>query len=96
MLNIDFVKIRQKSYFCESSNKTSIYTGVTWQKDRKKWHVQLSHNKKTYHGGFFDKEEHAAMKINLLCEQFGIKHRNPTINVDDIQKVTQSSPEFAE
>jgi len=25
------------------------------------------HNKKTYYGGYFDNEEHAAMSVNLLC-----------------------------
>merc|ERR1711925_41050 len=45
-------------------------------------------------GGFFDKEEHAAIKINLLCEQFGIKRRNPTINMDDIQKKKEKTSKY--
>ena len=56
---------------------------------RKKWKTQVAHNKKKCYGGLFDNEGHAAMKVNLLCDKFGIKRRNPMINLkpDVIQQV---------
>ena len=78
--------------FCEIQNKTSKYAGVCWKKDNKCWKVQLAYNKKQYHGGYFDNEEHAAMKVNLLCDKYGIERKNPVINIDPdgIQKVILS------
>jgi hypothetical protein len=73
--------------FFEIQNTTSIYTGVSWNSDTKKWKAQLKHNGKNYHGGYFDNEEHAAMKINLLCDEYGIKRKNPEININFIQEV---------
>jgi len=68
--------------------QTSKYNGVSWKKDRKKWQARLGHDKKIYSGGYFDNENHAAMRINLLCEKFGIKRKNPTIDIkpDPIQQ----------
>jgi len=71
-------------------NQTSIYTGVTWNKKGKCWQTQLQHNKKHYYGGLFDKEEHAAMKINSICDTMKIQHKNPEINKNIIQKKTKS------
>ena len=47
------------------------------------------HNGKSYSGGKFDNEVHAAMKVNLLCDKYGIKRKNPNfiIEPDAIQKV---------
>ena len=46
-------------------------------------------NGKVYSGGLFDDEEHAAMKVNLLCDEFGIKRKNPNfiMEPDAIQQV---------
>jgi len=63
-------------------NKTSIYVGVTWNKNHKCWQVQLQHNRKPYFGGYFDNEEHAAMKVNLLCEKFEQERKNPMITIE--------------
>ena len=81
-------RISQKNYFFEGKNKTSKYTGVTWNKNYKSWQAQLAHNKKQYYGRNFDNEEHAAMKVNLLCDKYGIQRKNPTIMLepDAIQK----------
>ena len=67
--------------FCEVPNSTSLYNGVCWDKDCKKWQAQLRHKRKNYYGGLFDNEEQAAMKINLLCDKIEIKRRNPTIEI---------------
>jgi len=63
-------------------NKTSIYNGVSWHKDKKKWYTELMHKKKKYYGGYFDNEEYAAMKVNILCDNCEIQRKNPTIDID--------------
>jgi len=63
-------------------NYTSIYFGVSWKKDIKQWRSQLTVNKKKYYGGHFDKEEDAAMSINLLCDKFEVERKNPTVNTE--------------
>ena len=52
----------------------------------------MSHNKKKYYGGYDDHEEHAAMKVNLLCDKLEIERKNPTIDIDldEIQQVIHS------
>ena len=78
--------------FCEISNQTSKYCGVSWHKDAKRWQTLLVHNKERYYGGHFDNEEHAAMQVNLLCDKYETERKNPMINVDleAIQKVIHS------
>jgi len=71
-------------------NQTSKYVGVSWRRINKCWQAQLQHNTKQYHGGYFDNEEHAAMKINLLCDKFGIQRKNPMVDIkfDEIRRAT--------
>ena len=69
-------------FFCEIQNTTSIYTGVSWNSENKKWETHLKHNGKKYFGGYFDNEEHAAMRVNLLCDEYGIKRKNPEIDIE--------------
>ena len=79
--------------FCElqqCKNKTSNYAGVTWNKNMNKWKAQLVHQKQIYYGGYFDNEEHAAMKINLLCDKYEIDRKHSEINIELIQKVPNS------
>ena len=78
------------SYFYEVQNQTSKYAGVCWKQDNKKWSVQLQHNQKKYFGGYYDDQENAAMRVNLLCDQLEIERKNPTINIklNKIQQVT--------
>ena len=49
----------------------------------------MKHNQKVHYGGLFDNEEHAAMKINLLCDKMGIDRKNPMIDLkpDAMQQV---------
>merc|ERR1712034_83731 len=46
----------------------------------KKWNAHLKHKGKEYYGGYSDNEEHAAMKVNLLCDKYELERKNPTIN----------------
>merc|ERR1712034_240774 len=50
-----------------------------------------AHNKKQYCGGHFDHEEDAAMKVNLLCDKYEIKRKNPTINIE-LNEIKQKVP----
>jgi len=72
--------------------QTSKYAQVYWNKYCNNWKVQLTHKMKKYNGGTFEKEEHAAMKVNLLCDICGIERKNPTINIEPnaIQQKTKS------
>ena len=50
----------------------------------------MTHNGKRYCAGVFDDEKHAAMKLNLLCDKFGIQRKNSMIDIefDAIRQVT--------
>ena len=76
-------------FVCEVPNTTSKYTGVCWNKDLKQWKARLMHKGKEHFGGYFDNEEHAAMKVNLLCDKIEIQRKNPTIMIESnaIQRV---------
>jgi hypothetical protein len=62
---------------------------VSWHKATKKWQAKISHQKKQYYGGCFKNEKHAAMAVNLLCDEREIGRKNPTIDIDldQIQQV---------
>ena len=49
----------------------------------------MTHNQKQYHGGLFENEKHAAMKVNSLCDKCEIERKNPMIIIepDKIQQV---------
>ena len=78
--------------FIKLTHSTSKYNGVSWSKNKNKWQAQLAHNKKRYHGAYFDNEKHAAMSVNLLCDKCEIERKNPTIIIkpDVIYKVMYS------
>ena len=42
----------------------------------------MKHNRKEYHGGYFDNEEQAAMSVNLLCDKYETKRKNQMIIID--------------
>ena len=69
------------AWHCEKHEKTSLYKGVYWQREIKKWHVQLSlKEKKTKYGGTFNNEKDAVERVNQLCEELGIPLQNPEIS----------------
>jgi len=90
MIDMKPVKIQQ------IQNLFSKYTGVVWNKNTKKWQSQLKHNKTKYYGGLFENEEHAAMKVNSLCDRLGIEHKNPTIDIeaDKIQRIQNKTSKY--
>jgi len=64
----------------QKSQKTSHYKGVYWNRERKKWFVQilLKEGVKKY-GGYHGNELDAAKRVNQLCEKLEIPLRNPGI-----------------
>merc|ERR1712034_55068 len=69
----------------KKQEKTSQYTGVSWHKKSKRWHVliHLNGGKKKY-GGYFSDELDAGKRVNQLCEELGIPIQNPTINTTTV------------
>lgn len=51
-------------------NKQTKYKGITWAKKRKRWSVQIGHNKKRYWLGYFVNEIDAAKKYNEKAISF--------------------------
>jgi len=92
MIDIEFDVIPQVH------NSTSQYTYVHWDNTKKKWRARLPHNEKKSCGGYFDNEEHAAMKVNLLCDELGIERKNPMVDIkfDEIRQKTKSNQPKAE
>ena len=53
---------------------------MTWEKQRKIWHVQLRiKGGKRKFGGSFKDEIDAGKRVNQLCEELGILPQNPAI-----------------
>jgi len=64
----------------QAKEKTSKYLGVHWYKQRTKWCARLHLYKKQHFGGLFKNEVDAARKVNQLCEEMGIPHKNHGIS----------------
>ena len=65
----------------EVIQSTSLYKGVYWNKNRRKWCAILYTNeKKLNYGGMFDDELDAAKGVNQLCEKLRIPLKNPEIS----------------
>ena len=61
---------RQENMYNKSEykNNTSGVKGVKWNKDRRKWQVQINHNKKRIHLGLYSDFEEAK-KVRLEAEE---------------------------
>jgi len=71
------IPIQQYRYVKE---KTSQYTGVSWDKSSTKhWRAQVCSNGQIY-GGRFKKEIDAATRVNQLCAEMNIPLQNPGIS----------------
>ena len=74
-------------FACEPKQKTSQYRGVYWYKQQDKWCVALRlHGEKKKIGGYFNDELDAAKRVNQLCEEFGIPHKNYGIGTEPNQQ----------
>jgi len=51
-------------------NTTSMYKGVYWNKNKRKWHSRIMVNRKTIHLGYFDYEIDAAIAYNKASLKF--------------------------
>lgn len=52
----------------QSTNKTSKFKGVHWDKDKQKWVAKIKYKSKTIYIGAFDVEEHAAKAYDNFVE----------------------------
>ena len=75
-------------FSCQKKEKTSQYKGVRWETKTGKWKVHFVVKGEYKFGGLFDDELDAAKKVNQLCEEFGIPHKNPGINAIPNQQWT--------
>jgi len=61
--------------------KTSQYKGVCWNKEKRKWYVQISlKGEKQKYGGMFKNELDAAKRVNQLCQGLTIPSKNLEID----------------
>ncbi len=49
---------------------SSEYKGVSWQKNRRKWHSYIHYNYKKIHLGSFDNEKKAALAYNNAAKKY--------------------------
>merc|ERR1711977_559444 len=65
----------------------SQYKGVVWSKLNNKWHVLVCvGNYKTISGGYWTDELDAAKKVNQICEENGLQHKNEDIGAVPLVK----------
>jgi len=75
--------------------KTSQYKEVHWYKQRDKWFAQLHlPGRQTKFGGYFNDEMDAAKKVNQLCEEIGIPHKNHGIGTITNQLPKQKTSQY--
>jgi len=60
-----------------NGGKSSNYHGVTWAKDRNKWHAQIAKDGKHYHLGHFLTEQDAAKAYDIKANEL---YENPLLN----------------
>jgi len=70
----------------QKKEKTSQYKGVHWEAQTGKWKAYFYRKGKFKFGGSFQDELDAAIKVNKLCANLGIPHRNPTVEAMPNQK----------
>jgi len=63
----------------QKKEKKSQYKGVCWNKQIRKWCVQVRLKEENKYGGTFKDELDAAKRVNQLCEESGIPPQNPAI-----------------
>jgi AP2 domain len=51
-------------------NNTSGYKGVAWHKRDKKWRVDITFNRKTFHIGYFEDKEEAARAYDEAAKKY--------------------------
>jgi len=65
----------------QTTEKSSQFIGVSWNKVNKKWIAQINiKNRGKRFGGCFDDEHEAAKRVNQLCGELGMTAKNPGIS----------------
>lgn len=60
----------------KSKNSSSKYFGVSWDKNKKRWHAVIRPGEKTIFLGVFKDEIDAALAYNVAAEKYGYLTRN--------------------
>lgn len=58
-----------RNYRPKKLSTSSVYKGVTWEKDRKRWRAQIKFSQKNIKLGSFENEEDAAIAYNNAAKQ---------------------------
>ena len=58
-------------------------------KKSKRWVAYIIVDNKRYYGGCFQEELEAVKKVNQLCDELGVKQKNPDFDPMSKRKVTQ-------
>ena len=77
-------QIRNK---CKPSNNTSGVTGVTWQKDKKRWRARIKGKNGTHHLGYYVSKEDAAKayEIGKIIHGYHCEHgKDENLDYDEI------------
>merc|ERR1712034_165138 len=83
--NLGISAISNEQY--QKEETTSQYKGVYWHKQSGKWYVLIYPNEKNRkYGGMFKDELDAAIRVNQLCEKFGIALQNPGVSAISTQQ----------
>jgi len=73
--------ISNQQYRYQKSGKTSLYKGVSWHREVKKWRVTVNlKGEKTKCGGYYNSELDAGKRVNQICVELGLPPQNPTIS----------------
>jgi hypothetical protein len=54
------------------NSRSSRHTGVSWEKDRRKWVAKVRHGGKRESLGYFDSEEEAKARYDARCQELGM------------------------
>lgn len=81
--NLRVVTNQQNIFNQKIKTNSSIYKGVYWNKNAKKWLSQIRFNGKTIYLGLFEKEEQAGLQYN----KYAIKYFGEFARINEIQKV---------
>jgi hypothetical protein len=76
--------------FCEVEYSTSVYKDVMWNKRKRRWRAIVCCNLKKYEGGVYLNEVDAAKRVNQLCDELGIKRKNPTVDAEPAPEVIKA------
>ena len=75
--NLEWVTHRENRTHAIVKNKknSSIYTGVSWNKERQMWSSQIGYKGKIIHLGFYFSEDQASIAYKCKCVELKIENK---------------------